>query len=78
MTEITTDEWMAELDRLRKRPPKLLMTDEQFNAIHYARTGGKSISWPRLAEWYAEKFGETVPPNTLMGRYNRERTRRGL
>lgn len=61
---------MADLDRMRIPEKQLpLLTAEQFEIIHYARSGNPPISWTKLHKWYVEHFGH-VNCSTLKTRYN--------
>lgn len=79
LPELTHDVWLSELDRLRVKdvaPP--LMTDDQFNAVHYARTGKMPpVEWKKLHTWYCQRF-ESVGINTFQSRYRSEKARRGI
>lgn len=78
---ITEDELRAEyarIDELRRPQPTSLMTDEQFQIMHYGRTGNKTVSWTQLsAYWKSRGWGE-IRPGTLMYRYKSECVRRGI
>ena len=77
--EITLDEYLAEIDRIRAapKPRALLLTDDQFAAIRHGRTGTPPVEWNALAIWFGGRFGE-INAKTLMSRYQTECHRRGI
>lgn len=80
---ITNTELQAEyakLDLMRNQRNKEvdLLTDEQFNLIHYGRNGSVLVKWNDIYKyWKSRNWGE-ININTLQSRYRIELQRRNL
>lgn len=67
--EITTDEWMAELDRLRPDSPDL--TDAQYKLIAYARENERPVPWVKIKRAWEKRGWGKINDKTLASRYAR-------
>jgi hypothetical protein len=61
-TPITMDELFSEMEKLRKTPKNMELTDIQVEFLKRARTGQKIVSFPDLAVlWERAGWGKERP-----------------
>lgn len=75
---ITTDAWLADIERLRGKPKYEGMTDEQFRFMVACRESERQVKWNDVAQLWEKYFGEKISTNTLVSRYEVERAKRNL
>jgi hypothetical protein len=79
ITETELSAEYARLDAMRKTKCRGNdMTDEQFQLVHYARTGIDVVSFADLARWWRDRGWGVIKDSTIKARYYREKLSRGL
>lgn len=76
--KITEEELFAEMDKLRYNEPAPLLSDEEFQAIHYARGGNKPVPWSKLIIWWVNRGHHDLTASGIKKRYEKECLRRGV
>lgn len=67
--EVKFEDWQAELEALRQKtdPRRRQFTEEQDQALLYARGKNPPVTWRALIEWWAKRWGP-INADTLRAR----------
>ncbi len=70
--DITSNELLQEIRELKQKTIILSeLTEEQFQAIHFARQKPDQLIWDVISDWYNTKYNIILSRRALADRYKR-------